>query len=242
MKKGRARIVNPKRRQRARIINPVNQFSILHALSNPDDELAATTEIFEEFRGKPSEWIDYEDVPPGTPETLAELGGLEEIELEDGTIYEFDNGERLCSDSSGNLHIAGEPVIDDTMPAGEKVYLGQIREISYNADKEHLYPGQGEQSFFHDFDEDDKGLELPELYYQDGFYIIEPDTGDYMITREGIADAEPGRARNGFFADVAGRARAGIKKHRARRKAERAIAKLAVAEYRAKKARAHDED
>jgi hypothetical protein len=200
-KRRMARVVNPAPR-RARVVNP---YEVADAISSSDGELSDVKEIFEEFRGKPSEYTTDQVVGPGVPLTLAELGGLQELELDDGMIYGFDPEEtRLCSDAQGNLHIAGHREIDDEMQPGEYIHLGEVVRCDYIADKPHLYPAEKEQRFTHTFGDDVEGARGPELYYRDGYLIPDPETGDYEVSPEGIIDVEPGSVRNGFFSSLTG--------------------------------------
>ncbi len=200
-----ARVANPVRRRRtARVVNP---FDVMDAMENTDGELEDVTDIFEEFSGRRSEFVTDYEVGPDVPRTLAELGGLLEIETDDGTVYEFDSNDfRLCADAQGNLHIAGPREIDDEMPVGERVLLGEVIRCDYIADKPHLYPDDEEQEFTHTFGDDEEGAQGPELSYEDGYLLLDPETGDYEVLPEGIQDTEPGRVRNGFFSSLADKA------------------------------------
>jgi hypothetical protein len=239
----RVRVVNPSRRKaRVRVINPsAAAAGIFEAFINPDTELQDATEIFEEFSGRASEFVDEYDAAPGTPRTLAELGGLSEIETDEGEVLDFDPEEhKLCSDTDLNLHITGPREIDDEMPTGEKVFVGHIRRVDYEAEKPLHY--EGVQTYTHDFDEEERGLELPELYYQDGFYIIEPFTGDYTVTADGIADGDDDTVPNGLFSSIAEGVGRRAKKSYKRRKAARAAGRAGRAAYLAKRAASEDKD
>lgn len=195
-KRRTARVVNPARkRRRARVLNP----SLFDVLSNPATELERADEIFETFRGRPSEFITDYEVGPGVPRTLAELGGLLEIETVDGDIHLFEPEEvRLCADADGNLRIAGR----SEEPDGDEPEGSEVVRIDYVADKPHLYD-EDEIEFTHTWGEEIAGACGPVLTYEDGFFSLDPDTGDYEITKDGIQDAKPGRERNGFFSSLA---------------------------------------
>jgi hypothetical protein len=224
-----ARVVNPKPETRlARVVNPLpTSFDFVRTVSNPESERADVDSLFEEFRGKPSEFVTELEVAPDVPLNLAELGGLIELELDSGEVQEFDPEEtKLCADADGNLHIAGYRLIDDEVPSDEKVFLGEIARVVYEADKPHLYPNDGEAEFEHVFGEDVPGAALPDLYYQDGFLLIEG--GDYVCAPEGIKDVAP-RRPNGIFTDglryTAGR----LDERKARKKREKREAAIARA-------------
>jgi hypothetical protein len=182
-RKNRVRVLNPAkpRKHLVRVLNPLpSHLDILSYVMNGSTEVDS---LYQEFRGKPSEYSTLEEAAPGTPGLLAELGQLIELELDDGDVIEFDpEAAKLCADSEGSLFITGFREIDDEIAPGEKVYQGDITRVVYCADKPHLYPNEGEQDFEHWFG--DSAGELPELHYLDGYYLIE--SGDYEIAERGI--------------------------------------------------------
>ncbi len=185
-----------------RVLNP----GFLPRLLNGSELLGGAAKVFEGFRGRKAKSVSLLEAKPGTPKTVAELGGLEELTLDaesensrvlgllnpeldgdenDNTVWEFDRTKvKLVADARGDMHIVGFYVpLPSKLRAGQRYFLGCVVSCCYFSDKPHLYKIKTKLSFRHDFCEDGIG-EYPSLHFKDGFLFFSG--GTYSITPAGI--------------------------------------------------------
>lgn len=195
------RLLNPhggqgRKRNLVRLLNPATLPALLNSES-PET-------LFTEFRGREPRSVQVVEAMPGTPKTVAELGGLIEITLDGETIrkrllallglrvetnehgegvWQFDYRKvKLAADGDGNLHILGYYIPPPaSLQSGRSYYVGEVVTVTYRADKNHLDPGVN--NYVHEFAEMPSD-EPPGLYYKGGFLYFRG--GTYTITKWGI--------------------------------------------------------
>jgi hypothetical protein len=159
--------------------------------------------VFRGFRGRDKKGTALLEARPGTPATVAELGGLKELALDVDSykkkllrllgvklsddehgdkVWKFNAKQvKLVADGNGDMHIVGfYKTMPEGLQRGRSYLLGDVVNVCYEADKPHIQ--KDEQLYTHDFCE--SGGEYPRLYYKDGFIFFRG--GTYTITPAGI--------------------------------------------------------
>lgn len=127
----------------------------------------------------------------GTPRKLARLGFLKQLKIRDldGKEYEvnfdYEDDAWLAADARRNLYFVGEDaVIENAILPEEIGYFGQLIQVDYITEKEHI--GDGETiRFYHEVGEVDSNLPTV-LIDKEGFLLLYG--GNYDITRDGIVN------------------------------------------------------
>jgi hypothetical protein len=135
---------------------------------------------------------------PGTPATVAELGGLVEIALDADTLkskivralnakvkpdnhgdkaWAFNHKQvRLVADANGDLHIVGfflKPT--DELQPNKSYLIGNALAVTYQVNDE---PVPREHEFC------EHGGDCPKLYFKDGYLLFRG--GTYSVTTQGL--------------------------------------------------------
>jgi hypothetical protein len=135
---------------------------------------------------------------PGTPSTVAELGGLVAIALDadtlkskviralNATVKTDDHGDkawafnqkqvRLVADANGDLHIVGfflKPT--DELQPNKSYLIGNVLAVTYQVNGE---PVPREHEFC------EHGGDCPKLYFKDGYLLFRG--GTYSVTPQGL--------------------------------------------------------
>lgn len=141
-----------------------------------------------EFQGKIDNKEFTATAPNPAPKQLARLGQLVLIKTKNGFQLDFDKDAWLCADARRNLWCVGKGarVKNVKNPSGknEMAYVGEVSQIDYITDKQHIENG-AMTHFFHELGEVDG--QKPSLYIDsDGFPIIVG--GNYDIWNVGIVN------------------------------------------------------
>ena len=171
---------------------------------NPASEETAVVKLYKEFSGRRGRSFEICEAPKGTPEILARLGELRELNVEPTEDFwcvfprkefstvrvrnitlSYKRGEALlCADGQHRLHIVNACKLDLArgIEAGETYRLGRINSVVYRVMKTHL-EGRPE-NYKHEFG--DAGGWRPSLIFRDGYLFISG--GTYQVTRAGIVN------------------------------------------------------
>jgi hypothetical protein len=183
------------------VVNPGASNALLRAAGS-----SGAARVFEEFRGRKAQRVSTMVAAPGTPETVAELGGLCELSIDPETtnrrvikalglpMSKDENGDdalafkpgrvKLVSDSEGDLHLTGFYMpLPQGLSGGKSYYLGRVVNVVYKADKVHLEGDHEAREYTHEFCED-FGEDYPALYYRDGYLYFRG--GSYTVTQAGL--------------------------------------------------------
>jgi hypothetical protein len=202
------RVLNPARGERylVRVYNPGLLSRLLNGVLGNGD--GGASQVFEDFRGRKPARVRLMEARPGTPRTVAELGGLVELSFDSDTTnrrviralglshYKDDNKDdalefkpgrvKLVSDEDGDLHLTGFYVpLPAGLQAGRSYYLGCVVNVVYRADKVHIEGDRKRRDYTHEFCED-FGDNYPSLYYRDGYLYFKG--GAYTVTSAGIVN------------------------------------------------------
>ena len=135
---------------------------------------------------------------PGTPQTVAELGGLVEIALDsekvkvkvlralkvrvttdgygDKALTFNPKQSRLVADANGDLHLVGFYVTPpDEFQPGRSQLIGTVLAVTYRVNGE-------TENREHEFSK--HGGDCPRLYFKDGYLLFRG--GTYAVTPEGL--------------------------------------------------------
>lgn len=164
--------------------------------SNPAGELAAAARLTEEFHGRPPRKIAEYDEPAEQRQTLADLGRLEELEIETPArtraLLTFRPGVRVTASPDGKqlYFVGGDQTIDlAALDLADQIgrdhaHLGHCRRIAYHTRKGfHAFEPT---SYVHRFGEDG-GIE-PELNYDAINGRLYLAGGSYEVRPEGIVN------------------------------------------------------
>ena len=192
------RVLNPERerKQRGTLVRVLNPGALGPLMNSPEA-------VFRDFRGREPQSVRLMEALPGTPASVAELGGLVEIVLSEESanekplralkvkltieeagevVWKF-NPERvkLVSDGRGKMHITGfyKPLPEE-LQTERAYFLGDVLRVTYKADKPHIEKGTFE--YEHAFAE--YWGQFPKLYFKDGFLFFRG--GTYEILPNGI--------------------------------------------------------
>jgi hypothetical protein len=207
-----ARVYNPSRRER-NLVCVYNPGWLSRLLSGGDADAspksAGARAVFKQFRGREPKGVALLEARPGTPKTLAELGGLCELSFDAETLnkrvlhslgFTIEKDEqqgdpcitfspkrvKLVSDAEGDLHIVGFYIpLPGDLRAGRSYYLGAVVNVVYSADKPHIEGDIKSRQYTHEFCED-YGDDFPALYYRDGFLFLKG--GSYTVTAAGLVN------------------------------------------------------
>lgn len=141
-----------------------------------------------EFQGKIDNKEFTSTAPNPAPKQLARLGQLVLIKTKNGFQLDFGKDAWLCADARRNLWCVGNGArvknVKNPPSKNEMAYIGEINQIDYITDKQHIENG-AMTHFFHELGEVDG--QKPSLYIDsDGFPIIVG--GNYDIWNVGIVN------------------------------------------------------
>ena len=165
-------------------------------------DIEGARKLAKEFHGRGSK-REYDAVETSyVPSSLAELGALVEIVLDDddGPVIDFEHCRvKLCSEPDGTQYyfIGGDQELTDEMleeleiePSGigsKSLTLGEVYKLTYETDKQHLDDSDGETvQYEHEFGEE--GGEMPTLVYNPVSKRLSLVGGSYETKPEGITN------------------------------------------------------
>jgi hypothetical protein len=167
--------------------------------THEQEEYNQATELSKSFHGRDVEEEFEVEEATYSPDSLAVLGELVEIELESGCLLDFaDSDVKLCAAPDGlqYVFVGEDQTLDDealeelgiSLPVGSKqLLLGDVASITYSTDKHHLDDSDGEVvQYQHEFGEE--GGELPALVYDPVNERLSLVGGSYETKPEGITN------------------------------------------------------
>jgi hypothetical protein len=167
------RSTSKKKRRRA----PIRARKVIVGHTNPKRP-------FNMFRGRDSRRTYAARTRDGAPAVLKEAGGLRELVMVGGKRFRFHGPAKLVY-SGQRLHLANVRFKPrGRRNPGEELDLGEVRQVTYTADKPH-HGSPHTEAYYHNFGEE--GGVRPRLsVYPDGYADLEG--GSYRITPDGIID------------------------------------------------------